>query len=365
MAPSIRRFAGRSAADLATILGLVTAALFGGGLAHAGDYHDRGTLDCAECHVMHVKPSEKAPLVVAGAKADADVGPLLRRDINELCLSCHDGSQKAVDVLGRNQGRSAGDVRQAGFLNSIHGVGFASTGHTLGSTDLAPGSEPPWSAEDENGTGQGLTCINCHAPHGSGSGTPAYRNLRSDAGNNRPGEGLVTYNSDRAGSNDLTRDVFVRRALSYDEADVDFNEPDRRDSALARFCAGCHDEFHGIPGVDANIGGRPSGKGLTAFVRHPTSGVDLGSVGSQWTRVDTYLGRKNRVKVMSSLGAWNTANGELTPTCISCHKAHGNDNAFGLIYRSGTGALTENGDTQGRAVEDLCRQCHGESPFAP
>ena len=64
-----------------------------------------------------------------------------------------------------------------------------------------------------------------HAPHGGADAQPAYRNLRSDAGNNMPGRGLVTYN-DTPGVNDLTRDVFVRRALGYDETDVDFNEPD-------------------------------------------------------------------------------------------------------------------------------------------
>lgn len=352
---------GRSLLALGCFLG-------SSGLASAGDYHDRTTLDCAECHVMHSGLGPKKPPESSGSGdllARTDVGSLLRRDVNELCLSCHDGSVRAADVLGQNQGRFPGDVRQAGFLNSLGGAGQSTTGHTLGSTDIAPGSNPPWSADLENGSGRGLECINCHAPHGSLGGTPAYRNLRSDAGNNRPGEGLVTYNAGRPGSNDLSRDVFVRREFGYDEDDVDFNEPDRQDSAMARFCAGCHDDFHGIAGVDANIGGRPSGKGLTAFVRHPTAGVDLGSVGDEWTRVETFFARKNRVKVMSSLGAWDSPAGGLTPTCITCHKAHGNDNAFGLIYRSGSGARTENGDTHGRAVEDLCRQCHGDTPFAP
>lgn len=317
---------------------------------------------------MHFVPEPSSPILAGdagGGSARPDVGPLLRRDVNEVCLACHDGSRRAPDVLGRNQGRYPGDVRQAGFLNSLAGVGLAPTGHTLGSLEIAPGSDPPWSADLENGSGRGLECTNCHAPHGSGAGTPSYRNLRSDAGNNLPGEGLVTYNTDRPGSNDLSRDVFVRRARGYDEDDVDFNEPDRRDSAIARFCAGCHDQFHGIPGLDANIGGRPSRTGLVEFLQHPASGVDLGSVGDEWTRVQTFLSRANRVKVMSALGTWDAPTGELTPTCITCHKAHGNDNAFGLIYRSGSGTRTENGDTHGRGVEDLCRQCHAETPFAP
>lgn len=331
------------------------------GEVRAGDYHERGTLDCSECHVMHSGP----PLPGSGAAAERQAGALLRTDVNQLCLSCHDGSARATDVLGRNQGRAPGDVRQAGFLNALGRVGLPATGHTLDSLESAPGSDPPWSPEDENGPGHGLNCINCHAPHGSEPGAPAYRNLRSDAGNNRPGEGLVTYNAGRSTTNDLTRDVYVRRALSYDEAMVDFNEPDRRDSAMARFCAGCHDRFHGLPGTDANIGGRPNGSGLSAFVRHPSSGVDLGALGGDWSRSEAYLSHRNRVKVLSSTGSWDSPGDDLTPTCISCHKAHGNDNAFGLIFRSGSGALSENGDSQGRALEDLCRQCHPASPFVP
>jgi cytochrome c553 len=324
----------------------------------AGDYHVRGTLDCADCHKMHFESSETS------SQLPADVGPLLQRDVNDLCLSCHDNSQRATDVLGFDHGPSAGNVRQAGYLNRLGKSGSPGTGHTLGSLETAPGSSPPWRAEDENGSGIGLTCVNCHAPHGDDE-PGAYRNLRSDAGNNARGEGLVTYNHERAGSNDLSRDVFVRRARDYDESAVDFNEPNRRESAMARFCAGCHDKFHGEPGTSANIGGTATGESFTRFVRHPSSGVGIGAIGGDWSRLEVLASRTNRVKVMSETGQWSAPGTDATPTCISCHKAHGNGNPFGLIFRSGRGTLTEDGDTQGRAVEDLCAQCHSFSPFAP
>lgn len=321
----------------------------------AGDYHVGATLDCAQCHQMHFA-SETPP----GMGSD-DIGPLLKRDVNELCLSCHDGSRRASDVLGRNQGRGAGAVRQAGFLNQLGRVGVPSTGHTLGATDVAPGSSPAWRPEDENGAGIGLNCINCHAPHGE-AGAHSFRNLRTDAGNNPTGRGLVTYNHERPGSNDLTRDVFVRRPLDFDESAVDFNEPNRSDSAMARFCAGCHDLFHGRPGSDAHIGGVASGASFVEFVRHPTAGVDIGGAGGgARSNLSVFASKTNRVKVMSEIGVWSTPGRDVTPTCITCHKAHGNDNTFGLIFRSGRGAITENGDTHGRALEDLCRQCHDDS----
>ena len=345
----------------------ITAALAGAALVtalpvRAGDYHDGATLDCGECHVMHTYGNQQAH-GNAFARKTAEVGPLLKKDINELCLVCHDGSSKAADVLGRNQGKFPGDVRQAGYLNRLGGEGLPTTGHTLGSTEIAPGSQPPWSAEQENGGGVGLTCVNCHAPHGSQGTERAYRNLRSDAGHNPPGRGLVTSN--QAGSaNDLTRDVYVRHPLRYDESEVDFNEPDKSDSGMARFCAGCHDNFHGAVG-DARIGGRlGEGGRYSGFVRHPAAGVDL-SAGAGGASLKLFNSHPNKVKVMSSLGQWGTAGPDATPTCISCHKAHGNGNPFGLIFRSGRGSLTENGDSQGRSVEALCGQCHDEgSSFA-
>jgi len=360
------------------------AVLTGASTASAGDFHDGATLNCSDCHVVHVSsrlsvgtdplaellPSAQGP---TGAQfGDRQLqGPiefngvtvkpsLLKEDINDLCLSCHDNSLKATDVLGPNLGSSPGDVRQAGALNRLGVSGMPSTGHTLDSLDDAPGSTPSWKPEDENGAGQGLNCINCHAPHGGRDAPSSYRNLRADAGVNESGHGHVSYNQGMPGANDQSRDVFVRQALSYDESAVDFNEPDPADSAMGRFCAGCHSTFHGRPGEDANIGGRATGSGYTAFLRHPTAGVNIGQVGSEWSSLKVFASRANRVKVMSQVGVWDPPGADVTLTCISCHKAHGNRNAFGLIYRSGYGALSEEGDSGGETLEHLCGQCHGE-----
>jgi hypothetical protein len=344
---------------------LLTAAVFAflaavpaRGGNHSGGYHEAETLDCSECHVMHPASSELVPDGDFGKLGEGLAGELLRRDVNDLCLSCHDGSVRAADVLGYNSGKFPGDVRQAGYLNRVGGVGHPWTGHTLDSLDPAPGSRPLWSAEMENGAGKGLNCINCHAPHGSEGGTPTYRNLRSDAGNNLPGQGLVTFNHGRPGVNNPARDVFVREARRYDEAFVDFNEPNSEDSAIGRFCAGCHTEFHGVPGLDDEIGGEKQAGALTRFLRHPSGGVDIGAVGGDWSSLQRFASLENRVKVMSSNGSWAQPGSDVTPTCISCHKGHGNGNAFGLILRSGTGPLTEDGDGGGGELEHLCGQCH-------
>jgi nitrate reductase cytochrome c-type subunit len=52
----------------------------------------------------------------------------------------------------------------------------------------------------------------------------------------------------------------------------------------------------------------------------------------------------------------------LTPTCTTCHKAHGNQNPYGLIYLKGTGAVTEEGDADGQTegLRTMCKQCHSQ-----
>jgi hypothetical protein len=89
--------------------------------------------------------------------------------------------------------------------------------------------------------------------------------------------------------------------------------------------------------------------------------VNIGESGASATFISSlsqFNGHTNRVKVMDSQGLWNgtAADNTVTPSCFSCHKSHGNMNGFGLIFMTGTGTRTEEGD--GGVYKDLCRQCH-------
>ena len=322
-----------------------------------GDHHMAGTLRCNDCHVMHYNPSS-ASSVQGGGFWYGGGGPhraLLRNQVNDLCLACHDGTTFGTDVLGTNTGSQPTIVRAGGYLGRFGLVGLPENGHTLDSLANAPGSTPSWSPEDENGPGRGLTCINCHAPHGSVDAAhptgSQYRNLRTNPGNGR--RQWVTYNG-AAGVNDITRDVFVRAPTAYDESSVDWNEPNQQRSALARWCGGCHSNIHGN-----FLGGGISGPGTAggSLDEHPVEDENLES-----DMLSLFNGHVNRVKVMSSVGIWNPAGPDVTPTCVSCHRAHGNGNPDGLIYRSGTGVPTEDGDSNGSSRDDLCGQCHTETP---
>jgi hypothetical protein len=335
--------------------------------AMAGDYHRASGLVCADCHTMHFSqqhgygtgaasdnPAGFTPLGGAGPHAY-----LLRNEVNELCMTCHDNQTFAPDVVGANANTY---VRLAGNLN-LHTDALAEqqTGHTLGSTDVAPGSNPTWSMPTV-----GLECTNCHFPHGGEN----YRNLAGNQGNYSAlgrTHSKVLYNAgtapNYAGSfpNDLTKDVYQRDgnldqlATHYGWSNVDYNEPATtafNESAYAYWCKGCHTEFHGAVG-----GTEVGGTGGEAWLRHPSAVANIGAMGGGHSSYSRYSGLTNHVKTMSASGVWPATDN--TPSCFSCHKSHGNENAFGLIYMSGTGSITENGDN-GTTVKEMCRQCHNQ-----
>jgi len=331
--------------------GLTTAAL-------AGDFHRGTTLFCQQCHVAH--GSQQHGYSTGGTVfPDVVDGPhhyLLRQEPNELCLACHNENSSYPDVLGNNGGSSGGGsfLRQAGALNTDH-AGYTTApdgydlidGHTLWSTDMPPGNDGTYTPP-----AAGLECVSCHAQHG----TSAYRNLLN-RGSFTGKE--ITY---AVGGNDLTMDVWEHSARGYSEGDVDFNEPDATQSKYALWCGTCHTDFHGT-GANANMG-QHAGDHSTAddyWVRHPVQDVDLGHTGtpSYVASLSQYQGRTNKVKMMSTSGDWTGGNGDLTPSCMSCHKGHGNKNAFGLIWMASTGTRSEQG-VDGAVYKDLCRQCHSQ-----
>lgn len=330
----------------------------------AGDYHFGVDLVCSDCHTMHYSQSHGPNPDGGGILVPLSDGPheyLLRNDINELCLSCHNGTAFAPDVL---ESHSNGYVRQAGALNEEGGNGQypPPTGHTLNSTAVAPGSNPAWSNPD------GLNCVNCHAPHGRApSGYPTqggYRNLYSPTGKS------ITYSrGDVEGANPLDRWIHEDvssgvAAPHYGVQAVTFNEPDQLASGYGDFCKSCHVEFHGaVGGVEVGGIGSPAEE----FIRHPQAGVNIGALGGGHSNLSRLTAKVNQIQVMSPLGqkagSYNGTDTGLTPSCMSCHKSHGNQNAFGLVFMVGTGALTEEGDN-GVDSRNTCRQCHTQGGAA-
>ncbi|MBI3873196.1 MAG: hypothetical protein HY304_08995 [candidate division Zixibacteria bacterium] len=333
------------------LTGVAVVATLTAGNAVAGDYHRGATLFCQDCHILHgsqqhgYNANGGGNSTALGGAAPYDY--LLRNDVNDLCLSCHDNQGFAPDVLGANGGTPPSTGRQAGALNMGNtSPYFDADGHTLGSTATAPGgtfSNP-----------EGLECVDCHAQHGNGTPNP-YRNLR------RSGVTPISY---AAGVNDITMDVFERSAAMggdhYDITNVDFNEPSQTGSAYAAMCQGCHTNFHGNSS-SANMRNQLGAAG-TEWLRHPTADANIGALTGGHSSLTTFKNRLYRPKVMSAGDwgtqgvAWAAAPADLTPSCFSCHKGHGNQRAYGLIYPTGTAPIDEQGD--GAAYKDLCKSCH-------
>lgn len=356
------------------VMGLTTVALAQAPPNYNTNYHTGQTLQCSDCHIMHGQNSHPYPW--AGLQPPAVVGGphemLLRAEPNELCLGCHNGSSLVPDVLGIAADGST--RRSAGALNaSSHGYntsteGYDATdGHTLWSTAVAPGGT-------FQNTESGLECVHCHAQHGSYA---QYRNLLN--------RGIFSGKSITfaVSSNDLTKDVFEHAARAYSETDVDFNEPNPAASAYANWCKSCHTSFHGAAGDLSTVGGQSGGQSTepdASWLRHPNADVNIGTdpglaAGGVQTdsssHISSYVARfytrTNNVKVMSPNGNWKPAPSDprvLTPSCFSCHKAHGNRNGFGLIFmRGAAGDPTPTEDGDGGAYQDLCRQCHSQGSY--
>jgi cytochrome c553 len=358
----------------------------------AGEWHTGTTNLCTDCHTMHFSQQHKwdsaDPIGTTPAKDGnwlGTTGPnafLLKAPANELCLSCHDGQTFAPDVLQANTNSAAHTFgRGAGALNEpVAAEGYdAWMGHTLDSTARPPGYDPTATpAGDVFPAGNALECTSCHTQHGIAT---VYRNLgpRALGTGNLPKYVIST-------TNDVTKDVWINIpsgyvansgdaavfAPFYDASKLFYNRKDsvviatKTSNGIDTMCAACHGQFHGGAG-DPNIGGDPVLQ--EQFLRHPTSQVTLKSGAHGTSNLSRLVGAVVKTKVYTTD---YTGYVDATPGCVSCHKAHGNKNPFGLFFQSrlATGS-SEEGDPgtevpppgapgYQKGYRALCGQCHGQ-----
>ncbi len=273
-------------------------------------YHFGEKLICTECHSFGALDGDAYE---RGYKPD----PV------DSCLRCHDGMVGVPDVI----------------MDDVNGLHDRSAGFFA-----APGDQNPRGHDLTGGSG-GVTCIDCHAPHGNGN----PRNLQ--------------WKTDPTGTPPLG--LFTARAATgmqkYERANTSYGT---LSSAAMReitsICYDCHSDFSGSHNVDQN----------GHHMRHPSydserSGenriIDGSRSGSSAPRHweggrGTGFDGTERVPFVT-IGATDYAAATVVDAagngvfCLSCHKAHGSSSDSGIVWQ-----------TDGIVNRTGCNQCHAIGP---
>lgn len=305
-------------------------------------YHQGILLICTDCHVFGATaiPPDPARNAIE-PPAGPDSRPLSLRfgDLTELCLDCHDGRPGVPDVVAEDvnglRERTAGYFAGSGQVNH-RGHDLASARHVLSDPAACGGCH----AEGES---PGVTCIDCHDPHGNGN----PRNLR--------------WNSDPDATPPLG--LFIRpgaRGLArYERANVAYgtrNSDQLRE--VTSLCLDCHHLFSGRACTDPDQDGIHS--------RHPSYDSERGSPvtvaqgavrgttdSRHWARgAGAGFEKLGRLPFVTRGASTHAEASRVDPAvngvfCLTCHKAHGGPVAFGL-----------NWPQAGAAARAGCDQCH-------
>jgi len=264
---------------------------------------------------------------------------LLKSTVNELCLTCHDGSDPtAPDVLLPVQmynGTASGESGGGHF--AIIGIDNTA-GHNLGL-----GSVVPLQVE---GQFVELSCASCHAVHGNGN----YRNLLYDPAG--AGDSLVLVDG---------VDVFTQFApdkpptisgttAAYNRDNVGYRQ------AYSAWCASCHNRLqaNSTGSAPAHFNSHPSDVALNEFPTEPhtdpvhwVSGTGAGFADDPNGIIRVPFGVPTAVDYFT---AREPAESNIV-FCGSCHKSHGGQYTKSLLWSYIEGDLD---------FVAGCQQCHNK-----
>jgi hypothetical protein len=303
-------------------------------LASGGEWHVAGSLRCGDCHLQHAS-SQLEPIVGAFSYL------LKENSINELCLSCHDGTNPtAPDVQSPVQMYSATQSQESGAGHfGLMGIDNL-MGHAIGLFTTTPLQSISQSQE--------LNCASCHAVHGNGN----YRNLSHDpAGNGSniqifDGTDLITLNKPTDPPTTIgSSAAYARDNIAYLSTQMNV------------WCVSCHDQLanNSSSAFPAHFNGHPSNVALNEFSVDSHTDADhwVAGIGEGFTPVSgdgilrvPYLAPQATTFEMARIPQVSNRVG-----CVSCHKAHGSNLQRGMLWPYLEG---------GAGYVSGCQQCHNK-----
>lgn len=285
-----RRTTGRTAGALLLALALAPR-------PHAaGEWHRDASLRCSDCHTMH--NSKGGQPMRYDLEQGGAVLLLRAASPTALCLACHGGTRPEISAPSVRT-PADGDPPGGGFPADLTDPGHQA--HSLGDVPVLP----PY-----GDTAVVMTCVTCHAPHGSA----AYRNLvTSPSGAGRATVPPVVTQQVVADGSNPDR-VYVRSNVRYV-------------SGFSAWCLDCHNLI--VPGDGS----------------HPWDVAMFGAAGADYA---TWAGTfAQRLAVENPNGAPPPDAADRV-FCLTCHKAHGSPHPAAFVYPDG---LT---------MSSTCVQCHNK-----
>lgn len=305
------------------------------GLGLAGDWHVAGSLECGDCHLQH--GSNQRDPTVEGAFSF-----LLRKNsVNELCMSCHDGTDPtAPDVIAPAPMYSSTPSEESA-AGAFAALGVANpNGHSISVELPTPLQQVPLLRE--------LNCVSCHSAHGNGN----YRNLLTDPAGTGASLQIEQGVSVFIGAQPDDPPSSAGSIAAYSRDNVGYV------SGMSTWCSSCHDQLgsNSYASAPAHFNSHPSDIALNAYPyddhTDPThwvagNGEGFAPIGQSpaTPRVPFLATGATDFRTSRTAAAHNRV------SCVSCHKAHGSSYRKGMAWPY----LEENDNALSG-----CQQCHNK-----
>jgi predicted CXXCH cytochrome family protein len=304
---------------------------------------------CSDCHTMH------------NSQGGGDMGlatPQSALLLND-CLGCH--TTTSTDPLSDDKGYPFVKLGSATDSNCLAGGFFqtdadtsdnnANENHDIGSQAVPAGfddSETTW----YKGTTEGLGCAGTNGCHGNETDLDDMAAIKG--GHHDPSAYRILYVGTNgvvgSGAKDyeelVIRTPATTPVTSGDTQNVNIYSAGVEDPSISELCAKCHGDFHNESGTTNDSGS------ASPWIRHPTDveipgNWTIGDEGNLLTGSDY---KNNPV-------GYNDADdsGQRMATCLSCHRAHGTENADLLRWDYSTQLAGQESDSQ---VTYGCLGCH-------